>query len=198
MSTSAGAEQRAKPPGRPRALGLPALALLSGVALGHWGVSTLTSSPDPRAVTSASAGSPSTGPVDARPEQVADAPAAGGHDRRTVTTTASPERFTRLTGLEVLRVSVTGSGGILDLRYRAVDSDRAAERSGAHPASAIIDARTGTHLTTQWMGHAHPPRSFRPDRHYWMLFLNEDDLVARGDVVSVHLGPAILTGVAVG
>ena len=79
-----------------------------------------------------------------------------------------------------------------------MDEKTARAHANHQAVPAIIDcARPATHLTTQWMGHAHPPDSFQPDRNYWMLFLNPDELVKRGDRVAVRLGPAVLTGVTV-
>jgi hypothetical protein len=112
--------------------------------------------------------------------------------------TSSPARFTALTGLEVVRVVVSGDGGILDLRYRVVNEKLANSHKNHQAVPAIIDSVTGRALTTQWMGHAHPVDSFTPDRNYWMLFLNPDELVERGDNVAIRLGHARLTGLRVG
>lgn len=111
--------------------------------------------------------------------------------------TQSPRRFTAITGLEVLWVAESGDGGILDLRYRVVDERRASAHDDHQSVPAIIDLESGEALTRQWMGHAHPVDSYRPDRNYWMLFLNPGELVERGDRVAVRLGRARLTGVRV-
>lgn len=115
----------------------------------------------------------------------------------TTPATTSPATFTELTGLEVLWVAVSGAGGILDLRYRVVDEKKALAHKEHQSVPAIIDTATGKALTTQWMGHAHPPDSFQPARNYWMLFLNPKELVKRGDRIAVRLGYARLSGVRV-
>ena len=156
---------------------LPNLLILG--AFGYWIVSTsLSASPRP-------------------PEAVSVRTIAAPIAWKTQAT-SSPKRFARATGLEVLRVAVTGDGGILDLRYRVVDGKTAAAHKNHQAVPAIIDLGSGRALTTQWMGHAHPPDSFQPDRNYWMLFLNPGELVERGDRVAVRLGHARLTGVPVG
>ena len=111
--------------------------------------------------------------------------------------TRSPRQFAALTGLEVLWVAESGDGGILDLRYRVVDEEKASTHENHGSVPAIIDLESGRALTRQWMGHAHPVDSFQPDRNYWMLFLNPGELVDRGDRVAVGIGRAQLTGVRV-
>jgi len=164
-------------------LGSPAFLLLG--ALGYWMVSALMS---PAAA----------GPV--------AAPATAGQPAHHVSTavpvdtkaTASAKRFTALTGIQVLRVAVSGDGGILDLRYRVLDEKTTSSHKKHEAVPAIIDGTSGRVLTTQWMGHAGVPLdSVRDDRNYWMLFLNPSELVKSGDRVTVRLGHARLTGVTV-
>jgi len=174
-------ERRARPPVIPWWTFLP-LVLLFNAALGYWIVSTLSSSgPRLPAATSTLRATPA-------PTSAARIPAEA---------TASRARFTEITGLEILWVAISGAGGIVDLRYRVVDEKTAASHESHQSVPAIIDSKTGKALTTQWMGHAHPPDSFNDDRNYWMLFLNPNELVERGDRVAVRLGHARLTGVRV-
>ena len=192
---SAGADVTGRP-GDPSAnprsrwiLGSPALLLLG--ALGYWMVSALMS---PAAAGPVAA--PATG----------GQPAQSGSPAHHVSTavpvdteaTASAKRFTALTGIQVLRVAVSGDGGILDLRYRVLDGKTTSFHKKHQAVPAIIDGVSGRALTTQWMGHAgHPLDSVREDRNYWMLFLNPGELVKSGDRVSVRLGHVRLTGVTV-
>lgn len=181
MTSSPAVERRGRPSGFPLWWALASLVLLVHVALGYWIVTTLTSSPGIQAAT----GSLQSTPISTSTARV---PIKG---------TASRERFTELTGLEVLWVASSGAGGIVDLRYRVVDEKKAVSHKSHQSVPAIIDSATGRTLTTQWMGHAHPPDSFSDDRNYWMLFLNPNELVKRGDRVAVRLGHARLTGVRV-
>ncbi len=195
MSTPPAGAQRARPPAAIRALGLPVIVLVVCAAIGFWAAST-RSSPSVHAaqegagIASAAEHTADHGEAASQPSESPAAPIA-------LPETASSEEFTRLTGLEVLSVAVSGAGGIIDLRYRAVDQATANAQVGHQAGSGIFDPKTGTLLTAQWMGHAHPPTSYQPDRNYWMLFSNPDELVKSGDLVSIHLGPAVLTGVPV-
>jgi len=164
--------------------GLPALLLLG--ALGYWMVSALMSPAVAGPVAApATVGKPAQGVSTALAD---DTPA-----------TSSARRFTALTGIQVLRVAVSGDGGILDLRYRVLDKKTTSSHKEHQAVPAIIDGVSGRALTTQWMGHAgHPLDSVRQDRNYWMLFLNPGELVKSGDRVAVRLGHARLTGVQVG
>lgn len=176
-------ERRRRLPRFPLRWALPPLVLVLHVALGYWIVAMLTSA-SPGAVEATATASP---------------PPTTGTQLYMNTTqgTRSPARFARITGLEVVQVAVSGGGGILDLRYRVLDEKKAASHARHQSLPAIIDAQTGTELTKQWMGHAHPPDSFNDDRNYWMLFLNPNELVKQGERVAVRLGHARLTGVRV-
>jgi hypothetical protein len=175
-------ERRRRLPRFPLQWALPPLVLVLHIALGYWIVTTLTA-PTPRATEA---------PAPAIPRTT-------GTQLYTAATqaTGSPARFSRITGFEVVRVAVSGGGGIVDLRYRVLDEGKAASHVRHQSLPAIIDAQTGTPLTKQWMGHAHAPVSFRDDRNYWMLFLNQSELVKRGERVAVRLGHARLTGIRV-
>ena len=174
-------ERRRRPSAFPLWWALAPLVLLLHVALGYGIVSTLTSE-TPRVPVAP--GSLRTTPLPSPARVPAQA-------------TASRARFTEITGLEVLWVAASGAGGILDLRYRVVDERKALAHERHQSVPAIIDAASGTALTKQWMGHAHRPDSFQPDRNYWMLFLNPNELVKRGERIAVRLGHARLTGVRV-
>ena len=184
MIPGAADERRARSRGIiPLRWALAPLVIVLHVGLGYLIVSALTTSGGPRIPEAANVAS--------------SVPTSSKSFSGPTKATKSAARFSKLTGLEVLWVAVSGAGGIVDLRYRVVDEKTAASHASHQVVPAIIDSQTGKTLTKQWMGHAHPPDNFNQDRNYWMLFLNPKELVKPGDKVAVRLGHARLTGVRV-
>ena len=99
-------------------------------------------------------------------------------------------------GVRVVRVAVSGDGGLLDLRYQVVDAQKAhaVHRAGNPPL--LVDERTGGVVGQLLMGHIHnaPPKL---GLTYYLIFLNPGELVRRGSLVSVVLGNARLRHVRV-
>jgi hypothetical protein len=103
--------------------------------------------------------------------------------------------FQDQTGIRVLRVAMTGGGGLVDLRYQVVDSDKA-EVVHLRPPK-LIDEKTGQVIDALFMGHSHgglPKAGYT----YPLLFVNERGLVSRGNTVSVVIGYSRLEHIAVG
>jgi hypothetical protein len=102
--------------------------------------------------------------------------------------------FSEQTGVQVVRVALTGGGGIVDLRYRVVDPDKA---QAAHdPAPAILDEDTGTLVDTPFMGHRHGG-PVKAGVTYPQLYVNEQGAIEQGDTVSVLVGESRLEHVVV-
>lgn len=98
-------------------------------------------------------------------------------------------------GVRVVRVSVTGGGGLIDVRYRVVDEQKAlAIHEGDPPA--LVDERTGLTLDDQWMGHLMHPTPHL-GRTYYLLLLNPGRQLRPGSGVVVRLGDATLPHVLV-
>jgi hypothetical protein len=99
-------------------------------------------------------------------------------------------------GVRVVRVAVTGGGGLLDVRYEVVDPGRAADLHDAATPPAVVDERTGAPIEGLLMGHA--PHS-RPKAGVTsvLIFVNPGNMVRRGDRVSLVLGGARLEHVVV-
>jgi hypothetical protein len=99
-------------------------------------------------------------------------------------------------GVRVVRVAVTGGGGLLDVRYEVVDPGRAGNLHDAATPPAIVDERTGAPIEGLLMGHA--PHS-RPKAGVTsvLIFVNPGNSVRRGDRVSLVLGGARLEHVVV-
>jgi hypothetical protein len=99
-------------------------------------------------------------------------------------------------GVRVVRIAVTGGGGLLDVRYEVIDPGRAAGLHDAATPPAVVDERTGAPIEGLLMGHA--PHS-RPKAGVTsvLIFVNAGNLVRRGDRVSLVLGGARLEHVVV-
>ena len=92
-------------------------------------------------------------------------------------------------GVRLIRVAVTGGGGLLDLRYQVVDPNKAAAVHEARTPPAIIDERTGLVLSRLLMGHAHSGK-LKPAVSYYLIFENTGNWVHHGSEVTVLLGDA--------
>jgi hypothetical protein len=99
-------------------------------------------------------------------------------------------------GVRLIRVAVTGGGGLLDLRYQVVDPSKAVAVHEAQTPPAIIDERTGLVLDRLLMGHAHHGQ-LKPAVSYYLIFEDTGNWVRRGSEVTVLLGDAQVQHVVV-
>jgi hypothetical protein len=99
-------------------------------------------------------------------------------------------------GVRLVRVAVTGGGGLLDLRYQVVDPNKAVAVHENQTPPAIIDERTGLVLNRLLMGHAHHGK-LKPAVSYYLIFENTGNWVRRGSEVTVLLGDAQVEHVVV-
>jgi hypothetical protein len=99
-------------------------------------------------------------------------------------------------GVRLIRVAVTGGGGLLDLRYQVVDPSKAVAVHEAKTPPALIDERTGLVDNRLLMGHAHHGQ-LKAAVSYYLIFENTGNWVRRGSEVTVLLGDARLEHVIV-
>ena len=99
-------------------------------------------------------------------------------------------------GVRLIRVAVTGGGGLLDLRYQVVDPNKAVAVHEAKTPPALIDERTGLVDNRLLMGHAHHGQ-LKAAVSYYLIFENTGNWVRRGSEVTVLLGDARLEHVIV-
>ena len=110
--------------------------------------------------------------------------------------TAALRAFEEKTGVDVLRVAVTGQGGIVDLRYRLVaEHSPVMHDPSQHPA--ILDEQTGEVIGQPFMGMWHKHEFAEPGDVLYQLFVNRQGLIEPGEHVSVRLGGATLSDVPV-
>jgi hypothetical protein len=102
--------------------------------------------------------------------------------------------FEDRTGIHVVRVAVTGGGGLVDLRYQVVNADRALILHEVPPR--LVDEDTGEVIGVPFMGHLH---GGEPEfgLTYPLLFVNEGGALRPGDTVTIVVGGARLEHVPV-
>ena len=108
----------------------------------------------------------------------------------------TPAGLAAKSGVRVVRVAVTGDGGLLDLRFQAVDTDRAAAVHDPATPPELVDEETGVVVNALLMGHQHKGR-LKAGQIYYLIFNNPGNLVHRGGRVTVVLGDARLPHVRV-
>lgn len=99
-------------------------------------------------------------------------------------------------GVKIEHVALTAEGGLLDLRFKVVDPDKAAAVHDAAYPPAIVDESTGLVVNQLFMGHAHGG-GYDAGLTYYLVFENPGNLVQRGSRVAVLLGDAQVEHVVV-
>ncbi len=84
---------------------------------------------------------------------------------------------------------MTGGGGLVDLRFQAIDPDKAHSVHEDATPPVLIDETTGVVIDTLLMGHSHTS-DFVPGVTYYLVFENPGNLLQSGSKVSVLLGDA--------
>lgn len=99
-------------------------------------------------------------------------------------------------GVRIEQVALSGGGGLVDLRFQVVDSDKAAAVHDPATPAAVVDESTGLVVNALLMGHAQEAQ-FKRGVTYYLVFENPGNLVHRGSDVSVLLGNAQVEHVVV-
>jgi len=105
--------------------------------------------------------------------------------------------FEEATGVQLVRVALTGGGGIVDLRFRVLDPDKAVAVHGPKSPPAIVDESTGKVVDEPFMGHRMAPRKMRAGATQYVLLVNTQGLVESGEHVTVRLAGVGLKDVLV-
>jgi hypothetical protein len=92
-------------------------------------------------------------------------------------------------GVRLVRVAVTGGGGLLDVRYQVVDPDKAATVHEAATPPAVVDEASGLVVSQLLMGHSHTG-PMKAAATYYLVFENPGGWIHRGSSVAVLLGDA--------
>jgi len=111
--------------------------------------------------------------------------------------TAAVRAFEEKTGVHVVRVAVTGQGGVVDLRYRVI-AEHAHVLHDPAQRPAILDEETGEVIGEPFMGMWHHHEFAKPGDVIYQLFVNREGLIRPGEHVTVRLGGVTLSDIPVG
>jgi hypothetical protein len=99
-------------------------------------------------------------------------------------------------GVRIVGVTVSGGGGLVDLRYQVVDPNKAMKLTVSGTPPGMIDDATGV-LVNQLLDGSKVPMQFRAGSTYYMIFQNPGNMIQRGGTVRVFIGDAEVERVAV-
>jgi hypothetical protein len=125
-----------------------------------------------------------------------DQPAAASQRAVAAPPLLSNAAFERRSGVRIVRVAVSGAGGLVDMRYQVLDPDAAASIHDAATPPQLVDERTSVVVGELFMGHSHKGR-LRAAQTYYLVFDNPGSLVHSGSRVTVQLGAARVAHVPV-
>lgn len=92
-------------------------------------------------------------------------------------------------GVKVTQIAVTGDGGLVDVRYRVVDPERASTLHDPATPPAVVDEDSGLVVHELFMNHAHTG-PYEAGVTYYLVFNNPGNWVQHGSKVTVMLGDA--------
>jgi hypothetical protein len=92
-------------------------------------------------------------------------------------------------GVKITQVAVTGDGGLVDLRFKVVDSERANALHDPTTPPAVVDEESGLVVHELLMNHSHTG-PYKTGVTYYLVFNNPGNWVHHGSRVSVMLGNA--------
>ncbi|WP_214316751.1 hypothetical protein [Nonomuraea sediminis] len=99
-------------------------------------------------------------------------------------------------GVRLVRLSVSGAGGLLDLRFQVTDPAKAASVHDPATPPVIIDEASGLVVSKLYMNHAHSG-DLKAAITYYLVFENSGNWVHSGSRVTVLLGDAQVEHVVV-
>ncbi|MEV7008626.1 hypothetical protein [Streptosporangium sp. NPDC051022] len=106
------------------------------------------------------------------------------------------DRLADRAGIRLVRVSASGAGGLLDVRYQVVDPGRAQAVHQESTPPLVVDEASGLVIRQLYMGHAHTGE-LKPAVTYYLVFENSGNWVRPGSKVTVLLGDAQVRHVTV-
>ena len=96
----------------------------------------------------------------------------------------TPAEFAEHNGIEVLMLGVTAEGGLIDMRFRVTDAEKAAFLLEEANRPQLIVEDSGTVLTR----HIRPEyKALENGRVYYLLFANAQSAILPGSLVTVEL-----------
>jgi len=92
-------------------------------------------------------------------------------------------------GVKITQVAVTGDGGLVDLRFRVIDPERASSVHDPATPPAVVDEESGLVVHELFMNHSHSG-PYQAGVTYYLVFTNPGNWIHHGSRVSVMLGNA--------
>ncbi|MFB9236033.1 hypothetical protein ACFFWC_10820 [Plantactinospora siamensis] len=99
-------------------------------------------------------------------------------------------------GIRFTQAAVVGDGGLVELRYTVLDTQKASafQNDTKHPPRLRNERSGKLAWRTALMKQGH---ELRPGQSYYLLYLNNDSAVKRGDKIEIVAGPRHLAHVPV-
>jgi hypothetical protein len=94
-------------------------------------------------------------------------------------------------GVRVLRISLTAEGQMLDFRYRVMDEEKAKPLFSRQSKPYLVDEATGAKFLvpeSPKIGALRTTREPKPDRNYFIIFVNPGRYIKKGNRVTVVIG----------
>jgi hypothetical protein len=108
----------------------------------------------------------------------------------------SADGLAQRSGVKITQLAVTGGGGLVDLRFKVLDPDKAHALHDPSTPPAIVDEQSGLVINQLLMNHAHTGE-YRSAVTYYLVFENTGNWVRHGSKVTVLLGNAQVEHVVV-
>lgn len=108
---------------------------------------------------------------------------------------AAVTAFEEDTGIRVVRIVLTGGGGIVDLQYQVVDPDKALIVHDADNPPMMIDEKHNYVFANPF--HEHADRELHTAVIYHEMIMNGAGVIERGSKITLIVGDSILEGIIV-
>jgi hypothetical protein len=101
----------------------------------------------------------------------------------------SADDLVQRSGVKITVVAVTGDGGLVDLRFKVIDPERANALHDPRTPPAVVDEESGLVVHELFMDHSHSG-PYKAGVTYYLVFNNPGNWLRHGSTVSVLLGDA--------
>ncbi len=100
-------------------------------------------------------------------------------------------------GIRFTLVAVTAGGGMIEIRYQVLDSDKASAVHSAELAPIIVDSKGTKFADPGMVGHTHVGKAKSPGTTDYILLSNARDGLKSGSMVTIEVGGLELRNVRV-
>ena len=101
-------------------------------------------------------------------------------------------------GIRFTGVGVTAGGGMIQIRYQVLDSDKSSVVHAADTAPFVIDAKGVKYADPGMVGHSHIGKDKTAGSSDYILLANSKGGVTPGSTVTIKVGTLSLSDVPVG